>query len=72
VTDADLIRFVSAQTNVYGKVIEELTDGCKRTHWMWFTFPQLSPDHVDIDVQLSLDDAIRHFGITRAAGIDRA
>ena len=41
-TDADLIRFVNAQTDVYGKVIEELTDGCKRTHWMWFIFPQLA------------------------------
>ena len=30
-TDADLICFVNAQTHVYGKVIEELTDGCKRT-----------------------------------------
>jgi uncharacterized protein (DUF1810 family) len=42
VTDADLIRFVNAQTDVYGKVIEELTDGCKLTHWMWFIFPQLA------------------------------
>ena len=41
-TDADLIRFVNAQTDAYGKVIEELTDGCKRTHWMWFIFPQLA------------------------------
>ena len=41
-TDADLIRFVNAQTDVNGKVIEELTDGCKRTHWMWFIFPQLA------------------------------
>ena len=41
-TDADLIRFVNAQAGVYGQVIEELTDGCKRTHWMWFIFPQLA------------------------------
>ena len=41
-TDPDLIRFVNAQTDVYSKVIEELTDGCKRTHWMWFIFPQLA------------------------------
>ena len=41
-TDADLIRFVNAQTDVYDKVIEELTDACKRTHWMWFIFPQLA------------------------------
>jgi uncharacterized protein (DUF1810 family) len=42
VTEADLIRFVNAQTPVYSRVLEELTDGCKRTHWMWFIFPQLA------------------------------
>jgi uncharacterized protein (DUF1810 family) len=42
VTEADLIHFVNAQAQVYRQVIEELTDGCKRTHWMWFIFPQLS------------------------------
>jgi uncharacterized protein (DUF1810 family) len=42
VTEADLIRFLNAQAQVYRQVVEELTDGCKRTHWMWFIFPQLS------------------------------
>jgi len=41
VTEADLLRFVDAQAPVYSQVIEELTAGCKRTHWMWFIFPQL-------------------------------
>ena len=41
-TEADLIRFVNAQAEVYSQVIEELADGCKRTHWMWFIFPQLA------------------------------
>ena len=41
-TDADLIRFVDAQTPVYGEVVEELIGGRKRTHWMWFVFPQLA------------------------------
>ena len=41
VTEADLLRFVDAQARVYSQVIEELTAGCKRTHWMWFIFPQL-------------------------------
>ena len=41
-TEADLIRFVDAQTQVYRQVVEELTDGRKQTHWMWFIFPQLS------------------------------
>jgi uncharacterized protein (DUF1810 family) len=42
VTDADFIHFVNAQAHVYRQVVEELTDGCKRSHWMWFIFPQLS------------------------------
>ncbi|MGA2843325.1 MAG: DUF1810 domain-containing protein [Steroidobacteraceae bacterium] len=41
-TESDLIHFVNAQAQVYGQVIDELTDGCKRTHWMWFIFPQLT------------------------------
>ena len=41
-TEADLARFVNAQAQVYSRVIEELTEGCKRTHWMWFIFPQLA------------------------------
>jgi len=42
VTEADLIRFVDAQTPVYSEVVEELIAGRKRTHWMWFVFPQLA------------------------------
>lgn len=37
----DLARFVSAQAGVFDAVIDELRAGCKRTHWMWFVFPQL-------------------------------
>ena len=40
-TEADLIRFMDAQAQVYRQVVEELTDGHKRTHWMWFIFPQI-------------------------------
>ena len=42
VTETDLIRFVDAQAQVYSQVVAELTNGHKRTHWMWFIFPQLS------------------------------
>jgi len=42
VTETDLIRFVNAQAEIYSQAIEELNDGCKRTHWMWFIFPQLT------------------------------
>ncbi len=37
----DLKRFVDAQAPVYGNVVAELRDGRKRSHWMWFVFPQL-------------------------------
>jgi uncharacterized protein (DUF1810 family) len=37
----DLKRFVEAQARVYPSVVEELRSGRKRSHWMWFIFPQL-------------------------------
>ena len=36
-----LDRFVQAQSAVYPQVLAELSAGRKRTHWMWFTFPQI-------------------------------
>ena len=33
--------FIQAQNTVYPSVIKELTEGEKRTHWMWFIFPQV-------------------------------
>ena len=38
----DLNRFVEAQAPVYHRVVEELRGGRKRSHWIWFVFPQLS------------------------------
>lgn len=37
----DLERFVTAQAPVFTSVLEELQNGQKRSHWMWFIFPQL-------------------------------
>jgi len=37
----DLERFVTAQEPVFAAVLEELRIGQKRSHWMWFVFPQL-------------------------------
>ena len=37
----DLQRFVDAQNPVYERVLAELRSGEKRSHWMWFVFPQL-------------------------------
>jgi uncharacterized protein (DUF1810 family) len=43
VTDAfDLKRFVDAQAPVYPRVLAELQQGEKQSHWMWFIFPQLA------------------------------
>jgi uncharacterized protein (DUF1810 family) len=38
----DLGRFVAAQDRVWAEVVAELAAGRKRTHWMWFVFPQVA------------------------------
>jgi uncharacterized protein (DUF1810 family) len=38
----DLQRFVDAQAPVYDTVLAELRAGSKRSHWIWFIFPQLA------------------------------
>ena len=57
----DLQRFVDAQARVYDTVLGELRDGRKRSHWMWFVFPQLrglgsSPTAVRFAIS-SIDEA---------------
>jgi len=37
----DLERFVAAQAPVWPQVVRELREGRKRSHWMWFVFPQI-------------------------------
>jgi uncharacterized protein (DUF1810 family) len=37
----NLERFVEAQAGVYGQACAELRAGRKRSHWMWFVFPQI-------------------------------
>jgi uncharacterized protein (DUF1810 family) len=39
---AGLSDFVAAQDAVYPDVLSELRAGRKRTHWMWFVFPQVA------------------------------
>ena len=39
--DSDIERFVGPVLEHLDDVVEELTAGQKRTHWMWFMFPQL-------------------------------
>jgi uncharacterized protein (DUF1810 family) len=36
-----LERFVSEQSAVYSQVLAELRGGRKRSHWIWFIFPQM-------------------------------
>lgn len=38
----DLARFTDAQAPVYQRVLAELRAGEKRSHWMWFIFPQIA------------------------------
>jgi len=35
-------RFVAAQEGVYERALAELRAGAKRSHWMWFVFPQVA------------------------------
>lgn len=57
----DLDRFVSAQAMAYDQALGELREGRKRSHWMWFIFPQLRG--------LGLSQTAQHFGIS---GLDEA
>ena len=38
----DLQRFLTAQEGTYLEALAEIRRGRKRTHWMWFIFPQLA------------------------------
>jgi len=37
----DLERFVEAQQGDYDRALAEIRSGRKRTHWMWYVFPQI-------------------------------
>jgi uncharacterized protein (DUF1810 family) len=55
----DLDRFVRAQAADYDQALSELRDGRKRTHWMWYIFPQMEG--------LGLSPMSRQFAIRSAA-----
>ncbi|HET9694484.1 MAG TPA: DUF1810 domain-containing protein, partial [Steroidobacteraceae bacterium] len=58
----DLERFVDAQSGgTHERALAELRSGRKRTHWMWFVFPQLRG--------LGHSATAMHYGIT---GLDEA
>jgi uncharacterized protein (DUF1810 family) len=55
----DLARFISAQSHAYEYALSELRRGRKRSHWMWFVFPQLAG--------LGHSSIAQHYGITSLA-----
>ena len=38
---SDLQRFIEAQKQDFDLALEEIRRGCKRSHWMWYIFPQI-------------------------------
>lgn len=54
-----LDRFVTAQAPLFEQALAELTAGRKRSHWMWFIFPQLRG--------LGHSATAEHFGIADLA-----
>ena len=38
----ELERFLNAQAGIYDQALEEIEAGKKRSHWMWFIFPQIA------------------------------
>jgi uncharacterized protein (DUF1810 family) len=62
----NLQRFVDAQAPVYADVVSELRAGRKRSHWIWFIFPQIaglgsSPTAARYAIS-SLDEARAYLG----------
>ena len=55
----DLSRFVAAQADSYGQALAELRAGRKRSHWMWWVFPQIAG--------LGLSPTARHYAIASEA-----
>jgi uncharacterized protein (DUF1810 family) len=55
----NLARFAEAQTPIYPAIVAELRAGQKRTHWMWFVFPQIAG--------LGQSPTSRHYAIEKLA-----
>jgi uncharacterized protein (DUF1810 family) len=51
----NLERFIEAQDPIYDRVLSELRRGRKRSHWMWFIFPQIRGlGHSELAMQFSI------------------
>ncbi|UUL84151.1 DUF1810 domain-containing protein [Sphingomonas qomolangmaensis] len=55
----NLDRFVLAQREVYATALAEIGEGRKRSHWMWFIFPQIAG--------LGRSDIAQHYAIASRA-----
>lgn len=51
----DLDRFIQAQGHSYETALSEIKNGFKRTHWMWYIFPQLK--------ELGRSSTAKYYGI---------
>jgi uncharacterized protein (DUF1810 family) len=51
----DLSRFIRAQEDDYEQALSEILNGQKRTHWMWYIFPQFDG--------LAFSSTSRHYAI---------
>lgn len=61
-------RFIQAQREVYIHALKEIRSGKKRTHWMWFVFPQIKGlGHSTTSIFFSIkdvDEAMEYLGHT--------
>ena len=55
----NLNRFVQAQEDDYEQALAEIRSGRKRSHWMWYIFPQIDGLGFSSDVQAVLDQERR-------------
>jgi uncharacterized protein (DUF1810 family) len=59
--NGNLNRFIEAQKNDYAIALNEIKSGRKRSHWMWYVFPQLKG--------LGRSETANHYGL---AGLEEA
>ena len=57
VSSNNLLRFIEAQEHTYSDALSEIRNGRKRTHWMWFIFPQIKGlGNTQMSVKYSIND----------------
>ena len=57
ISSKNVSRFIEAQENTYSAALSEIKNGRKRTHWMWFIFPQIKGlGNTQMAVKYSIND----------------